>query len=214
MRHRGTLRQAAISILIVCGFTAAAAADTITLSFHGSIDLSTFGGSPSSSYAGSVSWDPATDPSVWFPGVTRYLLDGAPGSVYANLAINGVNYTERIEPFSRFEQTASDLFLELYFEPVVDLDLGSLPDLRRFALEMWTESPPAFLDISHLPQDLSFLADLERRRVHFSSAPPDVVGGGSDDVTVPEPASMTLVAAALLASMLRRRAGENAKSRR
>ena len=67
---------------------------------------------------------------------------------------------------------------------------------------MWTESPPALTTSSTYPADLGFLSTLDRRFVAFTGeAEGVVVGAGSDDVIVPEPASLSLLAAALLGSV-------------
>jgi hypothetical protein len=191
--------------LILCGSAAAVWADTITLVFHGTVDLTAFGGSASSIYEGRVGWDPATVSGVPGADWARYLLDGSPGGVTGSLSIDGVDYSDRIRPFSRFEQTRADLFLELYFDPVLDLDGGAMPDVERVALDLWTESPPAFDDPSHLPADLSAIRNLERHRIWFTGAPGNGVAASSDDVSVPEPASLVVVAAGVAAFSLRRR---------
>lgn len=196
-------RSLLLAAALVCVGTAARA-DVVTLRFSGTVDLSSFGASAASEFDGRVSWDPTRDPDSIGAYWARYLLDGSPSAVEATFAIDGVEYQDRIEPFSRFEITTEDMFLQLWFAPVIDLDASTAPDLLVFSMDLWTETPPVFLEFNSLPADLSFLARLERRRVWFAGE-----GGGAstDDFKVSAPGQLTLLpmGIAAVAFRLRRR---------
>lgn len=153
-------------------------------------DLSAFGASSTSVFAGAVRWDETTEPTVFGGDWARYLIDGGPTSVAASFSIGSTDYSGRIEPFSRFEQLPDGVFLQLFFIPPIDLDTGPAPDLEMVSLDVWTSAPPVFTDFEFLPSDLSFLSALEHRRFTFSDADASVV---ADVLSVPEPTLMSLL---------------------
>ena len=183
-----------------------ASADTITMTFDGVMDLSPFGGPSDSVFVGNVTWDPSTEPDAFFPEeAARHLLDGSPSSVTARLSINSIDYSGRIEPFSRFEHGPWDLFLQLFFSPVLDLDGGPAVDVDNVYLWLWTDGPPVFGSIDTLPDDLSFLRRLDHRAFGFVSFESEVAAYADTLQVVPEPSLWTLFMLGTSVAYLRRR---------
>lgn len=91
-------------------------ADTITLRFDGTVDLSQFGASSTSVFVGAVSWDPNTGWSPVDPGCPDFCLDGAPGAVSATFTLNSIDYSHLIDPISRLIIFGwGAISLDLYF---------------------------------------------------------------------------------------------------
>ena len=201
IRCRAVCRAACVAAAALCLAPLSASASTISLRFNGVADLSAFGGSPGSAFAGAVRWDETSTPSVFGSDWSRYLIDGGPASVTANFSIGPTDFSGRIEPFSRFEQLPDGVFLQLFFLPPIDLDTGPAPDLEMVSLDVWTSAPPVFTDFNSLPSDLSFLSALEHRSFAFSGADVSVV---ADALSVPEPTLMSLLLLGLVVTGLAR----------
>jgi hypothetical protein len=199
---------------MVVALAAEARADTITLRFDGTADLTGFGGSPTSVFSGSVSWDPDGGWVPVSPGCPDFCLDGSPGAVSATFAVDSVDYTNRIDPISRFIVWGfGGISLDLYFTPAIDFDGGSAPDLLLASLNLFSDpADHSLLVDSQLPEDLGFLPHLNDRYLVFSDA---FFGGLCEEpcvhadtlVVVAEPASGALLMVGLLvgASVRRRR---------
>jgi len=184
---RATLIAILASLWPLC-----AGAAIITMRYDGTADLSGFGGSPTATFEGSVTWDSTIGPVGELPDTARYRFDGE-DPVSARFAIDGIDYTPCIRPISRFEQTDSDLFLQLFFDPLIDLDGGQAPDIEVVMLELWSDVP-VFDDIDTLPDDLTFLTRLLHQR--FFLGGPDLVVEATT-LDVPEPGSAALLLLAL-----------------
>jgi hypothetical protein len=180
-------------------------ASPVTLRFSGTADLSPFGGTLDSVFEGDVTWDETIEPDAFFPSesVARYLLDGSPSSVMATFSIAGIDYSDRIEPSSRFELGSRDLFLQLFFTPPIDLDAGAEPDIGGVWLDLWSDLL-VFHDVFPLPEDLSLLARLKHRRFGFSEDGFFADFVLADTLIVPEPTSTTLFMVAIAAAGLSR----------
>ena len=174
---------------------ATAQADPLTLRFDGTADLTSFGGSASSVFSGSLMWDPDSGWLPEWPGCPDFCLDGSSGAVSATFEIDSVSYTERIDPMSRLSIWGSGaLFLDLYFTPAIDLDAGVAPDVGFVELSLWSVPPDYSLFIDNqLPDDLSFLGRLVDRSLVFKQVW-EMDGVNADTLTVvPEPASLSLL---------------------
>ena len=186
---------------VVGGAPASSVASPVTLRFHGTADLSPFGGTPASAFEGDVTWNETIEPDALYPYVARYLLDGSPSSVVATFAIDGIDYSNRIEPFSRFELGSHDLFLQLFFTPAIDLDAGAATNIGGVWLDLWSDTL-VFEHVFPLPEDLAFLAQLEHRRFGFSEDGFYADAVLADTLNVPEPSSTTLLMVAIAAAGL------------
>jgi hypothetical protein len=188
---------------LVCSAPVLCVASPVTLRFHGTADLTAFGGAAASLFQGDITWDPTVEPDAFFPSepLARYLIDGSPRSVRAAFSIAGTEYGGRIEPFSRFEVGGRDLFLQLLFAPVIDLD-GPAPDIGGVWLELWSDGP-VFQEVFPLPSNLSLLGSLEHRRFGFSEDGffTDVVL--ADTLVVPEPSVPALLLVGFVAAAAR-----------
>ena len=199
-----------LSCVVVCAamlyaFPAAAWADTIALRFNGTADLTGFGGSPTSVFAGSVTWDPSGGWVPVWPGCPDFCLDGSPGAVTATLVIDSVDYVEQIDPISRLIVWGfGGMSLDLHFSPAIDFDGGIAPDVLVVSLNMFSDpSDYSLLVDGQLPYDLAFLPHLNDRYLVFS----DTFFGGvceepcvraSTLSVVPEPSSTALLLVGLL----------------
>lgn len=204
------LSQLALLVTLACVAATPVHASTVTMRFTGTADLSVFGASEASVFEGDVTWDTSMDPQHYGGWWARYLLDGEPGSVRASFSVNGVDYSDRIQPYSRFEQLPYELFLELYFEPGLDVDSGPAQDVVSAYLSLWspaheTAGEPVFPYVEHLPGNLSFLSELERQRFAFRGSETEWYPGQvADTLVVPEPSLLTLVLAGACAAWRRR----------
>jgi len=192
---------------------AAVHAESLTVRFNGTVDLSVFGGAPASVFDGSVTWDPDT---AWVPqpGCPDFCLDGTPGAVSATFEINGVDhipFLDRFSPFSRFIVWGNGgISLDLVFGPPLDFDGGAAPDVLLFSLNLFSDPPDFSLLVDgQLPDNLLFLSKLNSNTAFFSETIAGVVkceefmGACADADTLavaPEPASMTLLLMGLSAA--------------
>ena len=114
-----------------------AAAAPLTLNFSGSIDLSGFGASASSTFEGAATWDTAASPAVQGTNVAFYLLDAIA------LTVNGIDVSATFD-FGTVEVTDAsnfdnELILIFQFSPPINLGavqgsntfLGLSADLKR-----------------------------------------------------------------------------------
>jgi hypothetical protein len=203
----------AVALLTMGGLPAAVHAESLTVRFNGTVDLSVFGGAPVNVFDGSVTWDPD---SSWVPqpGCPDFCLDGAPGAVSATFEINGVDYIpslDRFSPFSRFIVWGNGgISLDLVFAPPLDVDGGAAPDVLLFSLNLFSDPPDYSLLVDgQLPDNLLFLSKLNSTTAFFSETIAGVVtceefmGACADADTLavaPEPASMTLLVMGLSAA--------------
>jgi hypothetical protein len=198
----------------MCALPTGLRADPLTLRYSGTLDLTTFGGTPSV-FAGSVTWDPDVwwDPNAPPECLADFCLNGTPGAVSGTFAIDSVDYSDRIAPFSRFLVFGwGGLALDLYFTPPIDLDGGPALDVEFLTWLMHADplDYSIFVD-DELPQDLSFLSRVKPSYL-------EVAGGGvgvAPDTfkVVPEPASTSLLFIGLLAAGARRRRGSHESPR-
>ena len=198
-------------VLLTMGLLPAAVqAESLTVRFNGTVDLSVFGGAPATFVDGSVTWDPDTgwEPQ---PPCPDFCLDGAPGAVSATFAINAIDYIPLIEPTSRFIVWGSGgISLDLIFGPPLDFDGGAAPDVLLFSLNLFSDPPDFSLLVDgQLPDNLLFLSKLNSQSAFFSETIAGVVsceefmGACADADTLlvaPEPASMTLLLTGLSAA--------------
>jgi hypothetical protein len=154
---------------LVSSVPALSVASPVTLRFHGTANLSPFGGAPASVFEGDVTWDETIEPHAYFSNesVARYLLDGSPSSVRVTFAISGIDYSDRIQPFSRLELGSRDLFLQLFFTPAIDLDSGTAPDIGDVWLDMRSDSV-VFTACCRSQKICRFWPHLQHRRFGFS----------------------------------------------
>ncbi len=204
------LSHVALLAALLVGAARPVHASTVTLRFNGTVDLSAFGASDASVFEGDLTWDTSMTPQ-WYGGwYARYLIDGEPGSVRATFSVDGIDYSNRVRTISRLEQLPYELFLELYFEPALDLDNGPAQDVISAYLELWSPShedagEPVFPEVEHLPGNLSFLSELERQRFAFRGIETDWYPGQlADTLTVPEPSVLMLLLAGACAAWRRR----------
>jgi hypothetical protein len=176
-------------------------------------DLAAFGGSPTSTFAGDVTWDPSmpcngngNDYSVCRFDPEEY--DGDPVPV-GHFSIDGMDYSARIAPFSRLEVFPYDLFLEFWFTP--PHGPGAL-NVGRVYLWLWSSrsedaGTPVF-DGGWLADDLAFLSRLERRTFvltgPWNEQDPYVPAAVATTLFVPEPGIAVLVVAGIVAAVRRR----------
>lgn len=152
---------------------AAVHAESLTVRFDGTVDLSVFGGAPASAFDGSVTWDPDT---AWVPqpGCPDFCLDGTPGAVSATFAIDAIDYTQVIDPISRLIVWGSGgMSLDLIFDPPLDSDGGAAPDVLLFSLNLFSDPPDyTILVDGQLPDNLLFLSKLNSNTAFFSERLP------------------------------------------
>lgn len=148
---------------------------------------------------------------MW-PGCPDFCLDGSPGAVSATFALDSVDYTDRIDPISRFIVWGfGGVSLDLYFTPAIDVDAGLAPELRLASLNLFSDpADPTLLVDGELPHDLRFLPSVNDRYLVFSNA---CVDESCEEVhvnahtlsVVAEPSSGALLVVGLLAGAAVRR---------
>jgi hypothetical protein len=197
--------------VLACAGAVPSHAAPVTLRFSGTADLSAFGAPATSVFAGSIFWDTAMEPESGNRWYARYLLDGDPSSVRATLKINGVDYSDRIQPFSRLEIDHVSLFADLYFFfDALDLDNGPGPDIHVASIDFWTNDWQQVLFPPELPPDVSALSKMNRR-FGFRHDDDDWEDSEknvyvvADTLTVPEPSVLALLLTAIGVSVRRAR---------
>jgi hypothetical protein len=210
-------RALVIAIVALCCAPAVAWASTLTLRFGGTADLSVFGVSPTSTFEGSVTWDPFAQCGPGGGGEGDFPLSPVDEDigpcVTATLSINAMSYDDLFDlETSRLMLFPDGMVLQLWFIPAVDLDGGGARDLDLASLDLFepydpNDTDPVFPDIGQLPTDLSFLSLLPERDFVFTSCAEDLsecTTSTANTLTVaPEPASTTLVLLGLSAVGLR-----------
>jgi hypothetical protein len=201
------------------GTSAVTQAAPLGLTFAGTVDLSAFGASSTSTFGGSFTWDPYQPCGPGGGGEGDFplsSLDGDPPCVTAALRVNSISHNDFEPELSRLMLFANGMVLQLWFVPPVDLDGGAAPDALLIELELWHRHDPdrrIFPDIGELPSDRSFLRHLPDRSFHFLSegcfeVEGDCARASADTLTVvPEPSSTTflLVTVASAGVWMRRR---------
>jgi hypothetical protein len=183
-----------LALAIFLGAAAHLSAATLTMKFSGTADLSTFGGPDQSVFAGTLTWDPATQPHSWEMGWwSEYLMDSAASSVSATFALNDVDYTASIQPISRLHVDHRTLWFDLYFAP--PLDVGGGPAIHSVALDLWNSEWLTVFPYGDLPENFDFVSRLGMRRFVFLDE--FRWGGayvtGDSLVVVPEPLGLPLL---------------------
>ena len=198
------MSHASLVVLLLLGSTMLlprqAHAEPLTLRYSGTAPLEAFGGPPDAQFRGTVTWDPY---GGWVPaweGCPDFCLDGTAGAVSATFILDGIDYANRIETFSRLMVMGSGaLILELYFGPPIHLGAEGSPDLRYVGLNLWSEPADYSIFIDNtLPLDTAFLGQLNDRFVQFSASEWDPTVIVDSPTVVPEPSSMTLALAGLI----------------
>jgi hypothetical protein len=188
-----------------------AQATTLTLNFHGLVDLASFGGSDSTDFSGSVTWDPATAPFFTQPNPARadYHLIGS------TFSLNGADVTGQIAggQFLSVENVAGEWLLLTAFDFSPSLSPAAI---TRGTLGLRGTAQAAHgLHTTALPTNFDFLSTMSLETFNFTPR----LGLGFDDVTgfvcelcggeapvVPEPTTLTFLSLGLagVAARLRR----------
>jgi hypothetical protein len=203
---------AIILVVLVCGRAPSAQASAITLQYSGSIDLTPFGGSTATPFAGTVTWDPDVfwDSSAPPGCPADFCLNGTPGAVSGTFLLDSVDYTDRIEPISRFLVFGwGGLALDLYFTPAIDVDGGLAPDIGFMTWVLGSDPNDYSLFVDNtLPTNGGFRDQLPFRRFQLW----DTNGGGlfaeADTFSftvIPEPATTMLFVLGVSAAGIRTR---------
>ncbi len=147
----GRVLLAAVAIATVARIAAWARPALVTMYFWGDVDLTPFGGPPSSSFQGSVTWNPFTKPfGPWDINFAYYQVQNL------TLSINGTDYASRINPPSPFIEVNEfgEFGVVMDFSPY--LDFGAAPaDVFRFV--GWLSGPDSAFPKHALPKNLGFL---------------------------------------------------------
>jgi hypothetical protein len=213
------MKRIALALGVSLVSASSAFATSVTLDFSGTVNLSNYGASATSSFNGSVTWDSAMAATGGCGGVyCFYDLSGGAFTFY----LNSINETANIGNLSDYVE-------------VVDYSSGAGSDTLRFALRFNPNSVSVgstFLDYfeadftgsssvfnsTALPGDLSFLSGMNANYSYFQSVPlpgpsfdedHGTLVGSAASTSVPEPASLLLAgtgAAALVRRRLKRTA--------
>src|SRR5262249_21319919 len=102
-------RPVRVALIVVAFFgvrTPLASAAPITFRFSGSVDLTNFGGTPSNTFSGTVTWDTAASPVSTMGSTTTVY-----GATSATFLLNSINLTSQISNASfSITNGASDAF--------------------------------------------------------------------------------------------------------
>jgi len=201
---------ALVALLLTC-VARPAQASTLTLSFHGFVDLGSFGGVDDTPFSGSLAWDPSTLPFDTFlnPPAADYNLFGSTFSLNGNAVTNQIAGGQ----FVRVSISAGEWLLGTVFNFSLSLSPGGITSasvtLRGTAL-----AAPG-LPTTALPTNLDFLRTMGLETISFSPHRDLVFGDitGSvcevcsrDASVVPEPTTLMLLPLGMIgvAARLRR----------
>ena len=203
----------AVTVLLALLFVAIpAAAAPLTLNFFGSIDLSGFGASASSTFDGAATWDTTASPAVQHTDAAFYLLDSIA------LTVNGIDVSATFD-FGTVEVTDASNFdneLSLQFQFAPPINLGAVPGVQYFFGTF--RGPQTLFSGTGVPQDLTFLASVTSADSAFQGGrcgggePPSecVLAQGTlaarlPGTEVPEPGSILLLGSGIMGAALRKR---------
>jgi len=193
---------------LVCGTAAHVSAAPVTLRFSGTADLLAFGGSPTSTFAGDVTWDPRMpcNGNGEDYSVCRLDPDEFDGDVpTAHFSVDGADYSQRIAPYSRLEVFPYEFFLELWFVPPIDFDSAGAEDLISvfLVLDSGRHEEPGRPLFPHgmLPDNLAFLSRLERKWFGFHQQDNWYPGVTPTTLHVPEPGVAAMLVAGVVAAL-------------
>jgi hypothetical protein len=155
------LRTAVIVLTLVVSMSPAAAGYPITMDFSGIADLSSFGGSTSSVFDGSVSWNSTDLPTFVSPFTSDY--------VQANpvLRINGTNFAPFADPVPKIivaDVPLSDSFMLLFYFFGSPIPSGGSENIEYVEI---TFRGPSMFSSTALPGDLSFLTQTTSQTAFF-----------------------------------------------
>jgi hypothetical protein len=195
------MKKLLVEAVALLGIGVPVLANTVTLDFSGTVNLSGIGGAASNTFSGSVTWDPTATPTstgMLFPGTYAQY---AP--VSASLTLNSVDVSAAFFPAPFLEvdivPSADELDIVYYFPGLPVSDFSS-PDnytnLKTLVLNII--GPPDMFSSTALPGSLDFLGSVslsESRWFTSYEEDPDVITTGS--LAVPEPGTLTLTALGL-----------------
>lgn len=198
MHRIGVPAVVAAFFFVSLAFTIPAHADTVTLDFSGSVDLTFFGGTSSNTFSGSVTYDPSTSPFFTSSSLAEYKA-----VIAGSFIFNGVDETANLVPSSSVTTITTqlpipDMYIDLPFNP----GFGPGP-----VSHIWLQlMGPPFSSLA-LPADTSFLTSVAfENSVWFTTG--KSLGGTltvSAPAPVPEPSTLTLMALGLVGAVARNR---------
>jgi len=206
--HPAFLTAFALLLMLDAG---PARATTLTLNFHGLVDLASFGGSDITDFGGSVTWDPAAAPffTQANPALAEYHL------ISSTFSLNGIDVTGQIAggQFITVGISAGEWLLGTAFDFFPSLSPAAI---TRGTLGLRGSALAAHgLHTTALPANLDFLSTMSLETFTFTPR----LGLGFDDVTgsvceecggqapvVPEPTTLTFLSLGVagIAARLRR----------
>ena len=201
-----TMKLSCTTILaaaVIAVGAAPAQATPITLNFSGTVNLSVpFGGPAASTFLGSVTWESTAAPVQSDATTATYAFTGA------TFSINGTDYSPRVQlaptstSFVKVFNDIDELHISFRFAPKLDVGAPAT-DIEFFLGEL--AGPNSMFSSTALPADLSFLNSVQAGVSFFPgvTAPPQGTFAGTAP-TVPEPASLLLLASGLLGAGAKR----------
>ena len=192
-----------LAAAVIAVGAAPAQATPITLNFSGTVNLSVpFGGPAASTFLGSVTWESTAAPVQSDATTATYAFTGA------TFSINGTDYSPRVQlaptstSFVKVFNDIDELHISFRFAPKLDVGAPAT-DIEFFLGEL--AGPNSMFSSTALPADLSFLNSVQAGVSFFPgvTAPPQGTFAGTAP-TVPEPASLLLLASGLLGAGAKR----------
>jgi hypothetical protein len=183
-------------MLLVLMTAVSANADPITIGFSGSVDLTFFGGPPSSAVSGTATWDSAALPfASSTPQFGLYKLTGA------TFFVNGLNQSGFIDLSDHGGVPGLDTHMSVNNGTAADgvfFTFGSGPDLITWVGRSF--GPASMFPSTAVPQNLNFVSQLDVGLAFFNpfTGPTGPVTFASP---VPEPSSLLLLGSSLLLAL-------------
>lgn len=215
---RGRLFGSAATLCFLLAIPARTTATPVTVAFSGTVDFSSVGGAPASTFSGTLTWDTLTpgfspndpDVKIYRPTPATFVLNGVDYSIDTDISASSIRVTD---------SGADDFMINVGFfcgDPQLPCNVGSPLRLPGFTsslvfLHVDVSGPSGMLGSLDPPADLTFLNDATNISSSFflrsglDSTTTILSSTTQVEAAVPEPTTIALVSGGAWLAIRRRR---------